>query len=224
MPYRVVLMSNDDTAPWPLSETAAQQINRLRKRAGLNREQLAARCRDLGAPDNLTAAAIANIETGRPGEDGRRRRELTVEELAVFAAALGVPPVLLVAPVGLRDLAEVLPGHIVSSWDAAQWFTGEAPLPTRHDEGDVFVTRSAFQAWETGAAPLDYHRQLDALFSAWRRAETEGRAEIERQIGELRRAMRRAGVRTGAMTPDLAHIDEEGAPDGSTENPADPGR
>ncbi|MBP2370696.1 helix-turn-helix domain-containing protein [Pseudonocardia parietis] len=206
--------SDDVTAAWPLSEITAAQINRLRRRAGMSRDQLAARCRDLGAPEQMTAAAIANIETGRRNPTtGRRRRDVTIDELGIFAAALGVPPVLLAIPVGLRELVEILPGRVVSAWDAAQWFTGEEPLPTHNDAGERFVTSDAFRAWETGGAPLDFYRRQDELLDDWRSADAAARPDLEQRLAELRRSMRRAGVRTGALpgqlTANLAHVDSD---------------
>jgi transcriptional regulator with XRE-family HTH domain len=226
MPYRVESMSNDDVAAWPPSDTAAEQINRLRKRAGLNREQLAERIRKLGGPSSMTAAAIANIETGRRDAEGRRRRDLTLEELALFAGALGVPPVLLEIPVGSHDLVEVLPGRIVSAWLAAQWFTGEGPLPTRRGDDNVFVTNADYAAWERGAAPLDYYRRQDALYEQWREIERRKRQAVreereddaldeelqraEQAFFDLRQAMRRAGIRTRPLPAQIAHLDPEG--------------
>lgn len=54
--------------------------------------------RTCGHPE-ITAAALANIETGRPGVDGARRRDVTVDELAVFALALGIAEPWLLATV-----------------------------------------------------------------------------------------------------------------------------
>jgi hypothetical protein len=39
----------------------------------------------------LTASVIANIETGRRDEQGRRRRDVTVDEVVALAAALEEP-------------------------------------------------------------------------------------------------------------------------------------
>ncbi len=208
-------MNDTDAAPWPLSETAAQQINRLRKRAGLNREQLAKKCRDHGAPATMTAAAIANIETGRRNpETGQRRRDITVEELVIFAYALDVPPVILVIPVGQHELSEVLPNRVVTSWTAAQWFTGESALPTRRGENDVHITAEDYDAWIKGSAPLDYYRQQDQLYRRWRDADKDVRPRLEEEFRELRTTMRRAGVKLRPLPPQLTHLEaQEGGED-----------
>lgn len=72
-----------------LSDIAASAVVRRRQSCGLTRAQLAARCADLGH-HTLTEPALANIETGRRGATGKRRREVTVDELATLAAALDV--------------------------------------------------------------------------------------------------------------------------------------
>jgi transcriptional regulator with XRE-family HTH domain len=111
-----------------LSDVVADQLVRLRRKHGLTREQLAKRLADNGAP-GLTSAALANIETGRRDSEGRRRREVTVDELVALAAVLDESPLLLVFPLGADRFTEVLPGRTVSMWPAAQWFAGRAGLP-----------------------------------------------------------------------------------------------
>ncbi len=71
------------------SGVIAARVRARRRLIGLNRQQLAERCANAGT-SRLTLAALTNIETGRPDSQGRRRREITVEELLVLAAALGV--------------------------------------------------------------------------------------------------------------------------------------
>lgn len=73
-----------------LSSTTAELIRWHRERLHLNREELARRCALHGRP-SLTAAAIVNIETGRPNpETGVRRREITIDELVILEKVLGV--------------------------------------------------------------------------------------------------------------------------------------
>lgn len=92
---------------------------------------LAAKCAELGLP-GLTAQALSNIESGRRGEDGRRRREVTVDELFGLAFALSVAPVhLLVPPV---DGEEVVPYRVVPVGNpttpgfARAWIRGQSPI------------------------------------------------------------------------------------------------
>lgn len=68
---------------------AAVRVKQLRAKRGMSAAQLARRCADLGAPA-LTTNVIANIET--------RRRDVSVDDLLVFALALDVPPIHLLTP------------------------------------------------------------------------------------------------------------------------------
>jgi transcriptional regulator with XRE-family HTH domain len=230
-----------ERAGWPLSEIAAQQINRLRKQAGLNREQIAERCREVGAPTTLTAAAVANIETGRPDETGRRRRDVTAEEIVFFARALGVPPLVLLFPVGTVDEVEVLPGTFVPTWPAAQWFTGERPLPTgRLADGSPYVSEDDMLAWARGANQLGLVRSHAQVVDQWGRAKRAADAQrdlattapadqqdthrqnvdhfewlardLERFLADDRRTMRQVGLTPPELPDELRHIDKEERP------------
>ena len=137
------------------SDVVAEQVSRLRKQAGLTREQLAARCADLGWPA-LTFGAIGSIETGRRDNDGRRVRHVTVEERDVLAAALGVPSVLLEVPLGESDPIEVLPGLWNDAWTAYRWLVGEFPTERlgKQQDPDVIYFRS-----DPGAEKVNLYRQ-----------------------------------------------------------------
>ncbi|WP_262015642.1 helix-turn-helix domain-containing protein [Micromonospora sp. Mcm103] len=232
-------MTNEPVAAWPLSEVAAQQINRLRRSAGLTREQLAAACQAVGGPESLSASAIANIETGRPDKTGRRRRDLTVEELVIFARALGVPPLLLLFPFDRFREVEVLPGSVVPTWDAAQWFAGRGPFPSSMDRigewqahQDVFERGAVpFELWQdharirqdwstkTGQADLarrqaanaDSEAQRDSLLRDARGAELDA-DRLANALWELRRRMRQHGVLTPELPESLAHVDTDRSP------------
>lgn len=110
-----------------LSDVVADEVTRLRKAAGLNRDQLAELCAKRGHP--LTAATIANIETGRRDAAGKRRREVTVDELVVLADALDTVPALLVFPLGRSPVTEWIGQGSVSTWEATQWFGGHGDNP-----------------------------------------------------------------------------------------------
>ena len=72
------------------SDEVARRIIAERKRQGLTRKDLVDACRSVGDPE-FTCAMLVNIESGRPGENGKRRRDITIDELAVLAAALAIP-------------------------------------------------------------------------------------------------------------------------------------
>ena len=73
-----------------ISDRVAERVQELRKQRGWSARRLAEACAAIGSPQ-LTESVIANIESGRR-EDGRRRRDVTVDELIAFANALDVPP------------------------------------------------------------------------------------------------------------------------------------
>ncbi|WP_176929618.1 helix-turn-helix domain-containing protein [Lentzea albidocapillata] len=71
-----------------ISDAIAAAIRDYRKRQGMTREELAVELWDAGAPQAMSAAVVGYIETGRRDKDGARRREVTVDELALFARAM----------------------------------------------------------------------------------------------------------------------------------------
>lgn len=92
-----------------------------RERADLTASMLSARCAGLGLP--MDRNVIAKLENGH-------RNSVTVDEVYVLSAALGVAPVILLFGVGTEEAAEILPGEHVPSFGAAQWFSGAGPLPS----------------------------------------------------------------------------------------------
>jgi hypothetical protein len=96
----------------------------------------------------LTAAALTNIESGRR-TDGVRRRTITVDELAVIAQALDIPPVALLVPYPEKEAFEPLPGTTVFSYLALDWFAGRDRIP-RDDPDD----HDGVEFWLTAVAPL----------------------------------------------------------------------
>jgi transcriptional regulator with XRE-family HTH domain len=142
------------------SDVVAEQIVRLRKAAGLSREELAEKCRQRGW-EGLTAAALANIETGRRDKSGRRRREITVDEKNVLAAALGKPPALLEVPLGSAERVEVLPGSLVDAWTAYRWLIGEFPTEALAVQQDPTV--NYFRSDQAGETVNLYRQHHSAL-------------------------------------------------------------
>jgi transcriptional regulator with XRE-family HTH domain len=100
------------------SDNVARRVQAFRKHRGWSAARLADECAKAGFPQ-LTASVIANIESGRRDEQGRRRRHVTVEELVAFAVAFQTSPVVLLGPLGGPDehLVEV-PLHFDSSEEA----------------------------------------------------------------------------------------------------------
>jgi transcriptional regulator with XRE-family HTH domain len=85
----------------------------------MSAQQLADRTAELGMP--IPRSVLANLESGR-------RETVSLAEILVLAAALGVSPIELMCPVGFDEKTELLPGRIMDPREAMQWFTGEMKL------------------------------------------------------------------------------------------------
>jgi transcriptional regulator with XRE-family HTH domain len=122
----------------------AEQILTVRKRRGLTAQKLAERCAAAGSR-KLTAATLANIETGR-------RKSMTIEELFVLAVALDVPPLVLLTPDEGR--VTVATGRELDAMQLVTWMSGVTPaggLPTvgyQREARTLRMYRSAFDAVE----------------------------------------------------------------------------
>jgi hypothetical protein len=164
-------------------------------------QQLADRCAELGLP--LDRTVLAKMEHGA-------RQTLTVGELLVLARALGVPPLALVFPIGAAKQAEVLPGQMADTWQAAKWVTGEDGFPgdlaasphagnlflyrqhDRHEEDEYLGGLAALDAEaKAGKARTAGERDLRlAQAEAWRQSMRQARAGLL----EVRAAMRSRGL------------------------------
>ncbi|WP_405671417.1 helix-turn-helix domain-containing protein [Streptomyces sp. NBC_01530] len=107
------------------SDIIANQVRKRRRQLDMNRQQLAEKCASIGAPQ-ITTAALTNIETGRPDKDGKRRREVSVEELLALAHALSLNPVDLMVPADLSDDEpyEVTDQVATTVGTAREWISG----------------------------------------------------------------------------------------------------
>lgn len=116
------------TGPQP-SDHAAEMIQKVRRQRGWSTQDVAKMCANAGAPQ-ITAAVLMNIESGRRGEDGARRRLLSVEELLILGYALGVAPVDLLVPADRSDdnPYKVTPVLTVASGRARVWIGGHGFL------------------------------------------------------------------------------------------------
>lgn len=183
-----------------LSDVVADQVRAHRTRLGLNREQLAEECARLGAPE-LTYSAITNIETGRRGKDGKRRREITVDELMTFGYALGVPPLLLALPLGAMDSVPSPARwgglHPHYAW---QWATGQEPPAHRDEHGRTVVDSTPvggpggtdrMKVWRQVSMPVEAYRDLQAAQAALTKASSQLHFAQERH-GENADASRKA--------------------------------
>ena len=110
-----------------------------------------------------------------------RRNTIPVAEWLVLAAALQVPPLLLLFPVGRVDVVEPVPGFEVSPLAALRWSeTGRFPAhaPTGDDEWPP-TPRPVEPAADKDARLIERHRRHLELIGAWQMA--EGKAEAVRR-------------------------------------------
>jgi hypothetical protein len=154
-------------------------------------KDLAERCRRMGAP-SVTASVIANIESGRPDEHGRRRRNVTLEEWLILAQALHVAPIHLLVPVDGEDVRYQL--------------TPEEPQPT---QGLRRESAGWVRAWIRGEAPLTFTDErtygTEVPTAEWK--PYGGKTTIERVILE---ALQGAGVDLEAALRDKSRDEGKG--------------
>lgn len=147
------------------SDFAGPRIRDARKFRGWSIAQLAERCAALGAPQ-LTTAVVGDIERRSRNARYPRGRQVTVEELLVFAEALVVPPAWLIAPLGRGDVLAVGTGIEKEPAVALAWLTGDAEEPGagwQEPVSDLDVT-----SWNRAHAELmlvqGYLQQLRTLW------------------------------------------------------------
>ncbi|WP_395105271.1 multiprotein-bridging factor 1 family protein [Actinomadura sp. SCN-SB] len=133
------------------SDVVGARVREVRKRRGWTAAQLAARCTEAGAPE-ITASVVTDLETGRRDKTtGRRRRNITVDELLALALALDVAPVHLLAP--LKEGAYwVTPGRAVKVGLLRHWIRGHEPLSDKTDRR-TFFGEVPEQEWQPPPPP-----------------------------------------------------------------------
>ncbi|WP_017972507.1 helix-turn-helix domain-containing protein [Actinopolyspora halophila] len=87
-----------------LDEQFARRVKRYRRFHLMNRTDFAAACRARGAPPNFTAAAVTNIENGRPRSEKPRTREIGLQEAQIIADTFGVSLVDMIREAQEEDL------------------------------------------------------------------------------------------------------------------------
>ncbi|WP_327041348.1 helix-turn-helix domain-containing protein [Micromonospora ureilytica] len=98
-----------------LTRRVAAEVRYWREQRGISALQLAKKTAELGY--QLPRSVLANLENNR-------RDTVTVAELLILAAALDVPPVLLIAPVGRESDIEMLPTTRTAPWHVRGWIHG----------------------------------------------------------------------------------------------------
>ncbi|MFE5397444.1 helix-turn-helix domain-containing protein [Streptomyces sp. NPDC056568] len=204
----------------PATAEVARNIQRVRKARQLKQSEVSARLAAAGRPTLPTV--VSKVERGE--------RRIDVDDLVAFGRALGVPPALLLYPLGTDEEVEVLAGQSASTWDAFRWFVGEAPFPelgTPHGEADEATGLAEWYEtapWEEGAAPVALWRRHTEQIGEWydvpsrtrrlRLPEAEERAErarlwgqIEDALKQTRATMRMRGLKPPRLPEELAELD-----------------
>ncbi|MGH3403796.1 MAG: helix-turn-helix domain-containing protein [Streptosporangiaceae bacterium] len=118
------------------SDLIGQRVKAIRDARGWSAEQLASRCAEIGAPE-VTRSVIANIETGRRDTTGKRRREVTVDEMLTLAYALEVQPLVLFVPLSGDETLQVTTTTQLGVIDALAWVDGGAEAGVRFLAGQA---------------------------------------------------------------------------------------
>jgi transcriptional regulator with XRE-family HTH domain len=114
----------------------AGRVRELRQRWGWSAARLAERCAEVGAPQ-LTASVIANIESGRRDKQGRRRREVTVDEARYLGLALSVPIDVLMQEEGAPIVdAQDLIGAVLVQYLGGGRYAFRRPPPGHEEQAD----------------------------------------------------------------------------------------
>lgn len=186
-----VVMRQDEWGREVAAVVARQvRVQREKRRPKMSAQELSDRCSDLGYA--IPRSVLTNLENGR-------RETVTVAELLVLAAALGVPPLLLVFPVGAEDDVEALPDVSADAWDAFRWATGthlQDKLTGRPPSTDGFslAVLNAYREYQNVVGP----------FGAFKKLGHEDRAnEYLPLVVKARADIRRLGCRLPELAPEL---------------------
>lgn len=207
----------------PLGETLMVNMKRFREAQRLSYVEISTQLDALGRP--IPVIGLRRIEMGE--------RRVDIDEVAALARVLGVPPLMLLLPVGQAATVELFAGEERPTWALAKWFIGDAAYPPSDvpPELDPLVgTPEDNQAWATNSTAVVFHRDHDRMVVNWRWAAGQTRvrgaakevvekaarevAETERALGELRQNMVRRGVTPPPLPDDLRHVDGVAKPQG----------
>lgn len=211
-----------------LSDLVGREIRRYREAAEMSRDEVARRCADAGWA-GISSMVLLYIENGRPDASGRRKREISVDELVALAFVLGVPPLALLVPLGderwrpLSDQGRLADGGRSAAGvldqttaGALSWirgdraFSGDAGGPV-HEQLRLYsqADRLALEVqlrqreWEKAAADAGGDRAETRLPPLWK--ERFERAEAD--LREVRTRMRAGGWKPPSLPPGLDWID-----------------
>lgn len=159
-------VANED----PGDKWATELVRRVglavkKSRGGKSAAWLSERTAELGY--RISPTVIAKLDSGHRGN------VLNVAELLVLAAALEVPPMVLLYPELPGGEVELIPDRPASSWDAYLWATGAAPSFTnpgaRPSKGAELLAATTRRAELIAVQPhlqIQAAAELDEAFKA----------------------------------------------------------
>lgn len=157
----------------------------------MSAQALANRCEELGY--GVPRSVITNLENGR-------RDTVTVAELLIFGAALSIPPLLLLYPVGELDAQDVLPDRELAPIVGFDWASGGAPLP---DQDMNAFHEAARVIWLFGNHRINVEQLVDARLNPPEASDAAKLAEHARLVSNHENALRatRSQIRSAGLTP-----------------------
>jgi transcriptional regulator with XRE-family HTH domain len=157
-----------------VGQSIGKQVSRARQRRGWTQQRLADAIRAHDKTSKLGRGAVAKIENGE--------RKVSVDEWLLLSAALNVPPVLLLLPLGSEDVVEITPRSRIHPQLALDWLMGNEALV---DSKRFVIDRGA---WLRNAEPLflwealgDAQQAVHHASAAIKRAEYRGDDDRTRQ-------------------------------------------
>jgi transcriptional regulator with XRE-family HTH domain len=178
-----------------IGQVVASNVRRWRDTRQLDQQDLADRLCDLGWQTDQPT--VARIERGK--------RKVSVDDLAVLAVALNVPPPLLLLPVHDAESVALTPKGTspVYAWDVFEWMVGNEPLPGRDSV-----------EWRTGAEPLWLYDKVRIALRYIKRddeSQREKHGSLRLLVDAVARLEEGGLSATGLVTEELRReIDERG--------------
>lgn len=193
--------------PWPrrLTTSIGKRIRHFRESQDpkISARELSDRTSKLG--HRVEYQVIANMETGR-------RTSISVHEILVIASALGVPPALLVVPLGTGTDTELLPDEPSDPWECYQWFVGDSRDQTSLSYRGLI---NAYERHDAAVRRLLHRMRMNEDVNGALDAVIARRAEIRAQGWHMPR-LPEGGISTVAEASalrkvvELAELDEPG--------------
>jgi len=179
-----------------VDEAFGGRVKHYREKAGLSQDQLAERIANHGGAIHQTT--ILRTERGE--------RHATLSEFLLFAAALNVPPPLLLIPLGDERTVAITPKSKIHPHLALKWFVGYEFLA----DSDRRVA-GQLNEWLNNSRPLHLHNRLqevqDTVHVAW---VVLTRAEFVDDEAEIKKARANLVDPLRALSDVLSQLRKEG--------------